>query len=490
MKRSDKFNCNNVESSRFILNINDLTMFDKASILYNHIYHSGLNDEYRSKFYDGELYIKIIKHKNFNPRLIEFITAQKRIHHIKSEDYINHIVNSLDNPSDIWHHAFTEQLKEIERIIIYFVAFSNVKLTSDNLSLLIKKYFISKKDTLNDESFNNAMTTITGSFILNEISKNSSNLRIFNPSIKDYLMKRLEDEVELSKLIFEMLNQPLIIEVTFPVSAFQRKISKRLVSSFKDYDLDRYYELFIRCSTNVINFGDGIDEELCLNLFRIISNEDRTVSLDYPRLVIINRCINKNSSYGDLNDTYELLKLRAFNIVSEGILSTLSSIIRYYRDVCSDLKHKAESYYEDLDNVNYILDNEKLDDYWDDNVPEDNKYEIQHEFFSVQYQSLLTIFEEKATKYWSDNYLNVADKLNSRRRINGSSSEVIDEVESILSSYDLISSDLIEILIDEFDFTDIEEKRHEEYLERSLNIKIKRTKSDDLIKIRALFHPT
>ncbi|EGQ9314282.1 AAA family ATPase, partial [Vibrio parahaemolyticus] len=42
IRKSEKFDNNHIESNKFVLNISGLTLFDKASILYNHIYHSQL----------------------------------------------------------------------------------------------------------------------------------------------------------------------------------------------------------------------------------------------------------------------------------------------------------------------------------------------------------------------------------------------------------------------------------------------------------------
>jgi len=475
--RSDKFSNNNVESNGFILNINALTLLDKALILYNHIYHSGLDDVYKTSFFEDEFYLKIIKHQNFNPRLIEFITCTKRIKHVDSKHYTEHIKNSLDDPRQIWSHAFTTQLKEIERVIVYFVAFSAEKLREFNVFSYVTTYFESKKITLDDESFNKAMHTLKGSFILNEISRDGEKLRLFNPSIKDYLIAKLETEDELSKLIFTILNQPLTIEVTYPVSKFQRKISKSLVLSYCNYDLDKYYDLFLRCLTNTINFRDGIDDELCSKFSKKIFSVKNTKPLEYSELVVIGRYIEKNKNYETLADLFDMISLRAFSNISNETLVVLVSILKCYVSVCDDLKHKADSYY---------ADSFEHEDDSDDIGNSYNAYEYMYEFFYLKLNSLCELFEKRTFDFWRNNHSMLSYKRN-RKKI--TSSELFNELHDVLVSYNLISLESIESFMDELNFSDVDEIIFEERLQRKLDKKIKKsTKAiNEDLKIRELF---
>lgn len=71
----DSFEHSNVQRNEYELRIKSLSDLDKAQILYNHIWHSGLADEYIDQLYFNRRYREIIEHKNFNPRLISYITA-------------------------------------------------------------------------------------------------------------------------------------------------------------------------------------------------------------------------------------------------------------------------------------------------------------------------------------------------------------------------------------------------------------------------------
>src|SRR5204862_5553820 len=51
---------------RYILELDEYTLLEKARILYNHIYFSDLTAEYRSELLKDDFYVKILKHRNFN----------------------------------------------------------------------------------------------------------------------------------------------------------------------------------------------------------------------------------------------------------------------------------------------------------------------------------------------------------------------------------------------------------------------------------------
>ena len=76
---SHQFQNHKIREDEFLLRIRNLTEIDKAQILYNHIYHSNLDHSYIDQIYAEKRYMQIIKHRNFNPRIIDFITDNTRI---------------------------------------------------------------------------------------------------------------------------------------------------------------------------------------------------------------------------------------------------------------------------------------------------------------------------------------------------------------------------------------------------------------------------
>ena len=117
---SDTFRSKNIENEEFIIKIESLKDIDKAYILYNHVWNSDLDEQFVDEIYFDKRYTEIISHKNFNPRLIEYITDMKKIQieQIQAKDYWKYILDKLNNPQDVWKRTFDNQSDEFIRIIV------------------------------------------------------------------------------------------------------------------------------------------------------------------------------------------------------------------------------------------------------------------------------------------------------------------------------------------------------------------------------------
>ncbi|WP_220123868.1 hypothetical protein, partial [Enterobacter kobei] len=90
-----------------------------------HIWHSLFTPEYSDTFYNNNNYWKIIRHQNFNPRLISTITDIDKLAGIDSASYWSHIENALSNPEIIWSHCFNNQTREEVLDLVCLVVFNS-----------------------------------------------------------------------------------------------------------------------------------------------------------------------------------------------------------------------------------------------------------------------------------------------------------------------------------------------------------------------------
>jgi KaiC/GvpD/RAD55 family RecA-like ATPase len=104
---------------RCILAMSDYSFAQKARILYNHLYFSDLPRAYKQEIITNDFYLEVIKHRNFNPRLIEWLSGYIRIRRIVPEHYREHIAQILDSPEQIWSHAFEHQISEGARNVLF-----------------------------------------------------------------------------------------------------------------------------------------------------------------------------------------------------------------------------------------------------------------------------------------------------------------------------------------------------------------------------------
>ena len=206
---SDTFKSKNIESEEFIIKIESLKDIHKAQILYNHIWHSDLNENFIDEIYINKRYNELIKHKNFYPRLIEYITDIKKIEReeINCKNYWNYIIKKLDNPQDIWKKAFERDSDEFSRIIVMLVVFNGNKIEENKLKNAYNKYI--KLSGLQNNShiskeFDSIIEEIVKYFLKrSKICNKHIEYALFNPSIADFVIKNYSNKFLQSCLSLE-----------------------------------------------------------------------------------------------------------------------------------------------------------------------------------------------------------------------------------------------------------------------------------------------
>ena len=202
---SERFEQNNINRNEYEITIQSLTQVDKAKILYNHIYFSDLPEVFIDEIYIDKRYIKIINHKNFNPRLIEFITDFIKVESLSGPDsYWNYIQQSLNNPKDIWRGMIENQISELDKHIVIAITLNNNSIRENELhSLLIKLKKMGLNTTSNFPTINNIMRKLVGSILNRNITDNGQvSYSLFNPSIADFIISEYISQTDyIAKLV-------------------------------------------------------------------------------------------------------------------------------------------------------------------------------------------------------------------------------------------------------------------------------------------------
>ena len=124
-----------IRKNEFLLTIEGLCKIDKAKILYNHIWHSKLSEAFIDEIYKEKRYKNIIEHRNFNPRLVEFITDIERINIETPSEYWGYIEATLANPKDIWDLCFKRQNNQFVRALVVLTVFNGGTISEEALRL-------------------------------------------------------------------------------------------------------------------------------------------------------------------------------------------------------------------------------------------------------------------------------------------------------------------------------------------------------------------
>lgn len=202
---SERFEQNNIDRNEYEIKIGSLTDWDKAQILYNHIFFSALTESFIEQIHIDNRYKTIVLHKNFNPRLISFITDFAKVEKIVTPDaYWKYIQELLDNPKDVWRGMVANQISDLDRHIIIATTLNGNAINEAEIPLLLTRLKEEGLDTTNDyPSVDNIMRGLVGS-VLNRNIPNSEQVSysLFNPSIADFIISEYFCRVDyLAKLI-------------------------------------------------------------------------------------------------------------------------------------------------------------------------------------------------------------------------------------------------------------------------------------------------
>jgi len=375
-----------IRDNEFLLKIENLSSVDKAKILYNHIYHSNLPEKFIDIIYHEKRYKEIIKHRNFNPRIIEFITDSSLIGKLKPENYWTYINRSLNKPEIIWADYFQNQTDDCVRALTYLTVFNNGKISEDNLrnsyNLFLKIHTVNLGD-YSDKSFEAVRKLATRSLLnRNQIEENKYEYVLFNPSIADFVLNSYSNEIDLMCNILKSLDSEVSIDY-LRTSLRSGKINKSYESTILrnlfDYFLERKLEEqdwdFLIALSYIDFFNTNINNKIELFLNTLINAENASGNRLWELLMILSdfepeiKFRNFKFLYDfieDVEDEDTLKKLFAFvdqyNIEDEYILIQIDVLLKQY------LKGIADSNDLDIDYSKHVTYHYHLDGYPDHDI--------------------------------------------------------------------------------------------------------------------------
>ncbi|MEQ4663998.1 ATP-binding protein [Providencia rettgeri] len=272
---SELFYINNTEKHEYEVEVKNLAVLDKAKILYNHIWFSNLPQEYKNCFWVDKKYRKIISHKNYNPRLISFITDYDKISHLSPEKYWDYIIESLNNPSAIWDYMLTKQVPKCVYYLTYLVSLNNGSISENTLSQCYNMFL----DMINFDFkhsdyllFHDCTKHAVKSTLQRKLEEGKEpSYDVLNPSISDYFIEKLDNNLPLIPLLFSALTtrQSLLNLDTL----INKKISPFLSSKIVNAILE--------------NIEDNKDESYILEFINIIISSDKISFIDKLKAVKI-----------------------------------------------------------------------------------------------------------------------------------------------------------------------------------------------------------
>jgi hypothetical protein len=211
----EPLNSGDLDLVKCIVKVEDYTRGHRARILYNHVYFSGLPLSYAQNLLTDRSYRRIIDHPGYSPRIVEWMTIGGGTQGVQPEHYVARFVEVLDNPTRVWEHAFESQLGDNSRAILFCLGTVEGWVGLEELQVAWMRLRKGVDDaTLSIEerrAFNVGMKQLDGSFIRTLRIRDTTVVEFHNPSIKDYVRKRIAADADLraalvrSAVFFEQL---------------------------------------------------------------------------------------------------------------------------------------------------------------------------------------------------------------------------------------------------------------------------------------------
>ena len=188
-----------IESNKYgvyILNMSELSEYEKAQIFYNHLFASQIDYERFGEIRKERRYRKIISHRNYNPRIIEYLCNPKRYSEIPPKDYYAFVKKNLDNPREVWKDEYEKRLQTVDRILLLTVfSLSNYN-SREELVQACFNFWINREHGI-DRTVNQyeaALLRLSDAFLRIVDVRGQRMIGVTSPAVNDYIEWRLEND--------------------------------------------------------------------------------------------------------------------------------------------------------------------------------------------------------------------------------------------------------------------------------------------------------
>jgi hypothetical protein len=208
---SELFVAHNIDQEEYEVRITDVSAIEKAHILYNHIWFSDLDPAFVEQLYVDKRYREIVSHRNFNPRLISFITDAHKIAGIQAEGYWQYVKATLDNPRNIWRGVFQNQLDQLGRLMVSLVTFRGGEIAERELRAACERARIEQNPEHSASewslAFERSYQMSVGAVLTRELERKGGTVTVglFNPSVGDFVLHQFAKDVTSLKSFLGLL---------------------------------------------------------------------------------------------------------------------------------------------------------------------------------------------------------------------------------------------------------------------------------------------
>jgi energy-coupling factor transporter ATP-binding protein EcfA2 len=206
--KSEKINRSQLLNQQYEIQLSDYSKFEKAEILYNHLYFYEVKEELFNSIIQDKFYKTIINHESYTPRTIEFLTEPTKIENLSPTEYREFITASLKNPKEIWSRSFRNQINYFDQLFLVTLFTFRGKV---NEMALIAAYEsrlqyekINHNQIIKANQFWESAKILLNGFItstLIDAEETEREYSFINPSLSDFFKGYVQDSFQERKAI-------------------------------------------------------------------------------------------------------------------------------------------------------------------------------------------------------------------------------------------------------------------------------------------------
>ncbi|WP_053418618.1 nSTAND3 domain-containing NTPase [Viridibacillus arvi] len=343
---------------KYVIDVGQYTTEIKAKILYNHLFFSDISQEFIEEIILKKSYKKIINHKNYNPRIVEWMTKVNRTENSTPQKYNKEFIDNLDYPNQIWKFAYENHINEYSQYILLLlmimqhdgVLLNDLKVNFDSLNRNLQNKF-------SFLDFNKGIKELEQSFIKTNCLYDKHYVDFQNPSVTDFIINYINsnENIELYRILWKSTRFFKAMNNIFTFKREEGKIA-----------LDLSYE--IEYLENILNrFFEFNESETLYGQLEIFSYLDKNIEFNEKMKKILidiykNENILNNQEYVTLLIKYNNIltnedEIDLFSICSQ-LIDDIEDVVKL--DLIMDLYYSFPEPMEEClfnENIDIVLDN-------------------------------------------------------------------------------------------------------------------------------------
>lgn len=226
---------NTEDIAQCFIDTSNLTLIDKTRILYNQMYINNVPYEYYINIKKNKNYNKIINHRSFNSRIIEYCCLH--FDEVVNNEFLDFIIKNLDNPREMWKNEFNRLGNYCCNFLYILYSLGQGDIPKEVVKNALNHFLYNTKQIDENCDFVDAINILSNSLI----KVGLENISILNPSINDYIQNYLLNN---SCILDSMYENCTYIEQLIKIGNLRKcnYTLNRPINDYKSYNINKYID--------------------------------------------------------------------------------------------------------------------------------------------------------------------------------------------------------------------------------------------------------